>query len=64
MRFDGNQSLQNFKFYFEKEIFSQYKIPVSVGGLTPLLGANTPSGWYFLKGGYSKEFISTSKTNG
>ena len=34
MRLDGNQSLRNLKFYFEIEIFSQYKVIVLVGGLT------------------------------
>ena len=28
MRFDGNGSLRNLKFYFEIEIFSQYKVSV------------------------------------
>ena len=35
MRFDGNWSLRNLKFYFEIEIFSQYKDSFLVGGLTP-----------------------------
>ena len=36
MRLDGNRSLRNLKFYFEIEIFSQYKDSVLEGGLTPL----------------------------
>ena len=40
MRLDGN-SLRNFKFYFEIEIFSQYKASNLFGGLTPPLRANT-----------------------
>ena len=52
MRFDGNRSLRNLKFYFEIEIFCQYKVYVLVGGLTLPLGANTPwdgnfSKWVF-----------------
>ena len=46
MRFDGNRSLQNLKFYFDLEIFNQYKVSVLVWGLTPPpMGSNTPSGW-------------------
>ena len=67
MRYDGNQSLRNLKFYFEIEIFSQYKASVLVGGLTP---TPPPEGKYslwmviFQDGYLSKELISTSKTNG
>ena len=63
MRFDGNRSLRNLKFYFEIEIFSQYKVSVLVGSLTP------PGGKYpfwmviFQDGSLSKELSSTSKTN-
>ena len=35
MRFDGKRSLQNLNFYFEIEIFSQYKVSVLVRELTP-----------------------------
>ena len=65
MRLDENRSLRNLKFYFEIEIFSQYKVSVLVGGLTPLpegkyhLGIKIFQDWFL-----SKEFISTSKTNG
>ena len=63
MRFDGNRSLRNLKFYFEIKIFSQYKVSVLVGGgLTPLVGTNTPLGMVIFQDGYlSKELISTSK---
>ena len=66
MRFDGNRSLRNLKFYFEIEIFSQCKVSVLVGGLTPPpLGTNIPLGMVIFQDGYlSKELISTSKTNG
>ena len=65
MRFEGNRSLRNLKFYFEIKIFSQFKDSDLVGGLTPppwgqiLLGVVT-----FQDGCLSKELISTSKTNG
>ena len=36
MRLDGNRSLRNLKFFFEIEIFSQYKVFVLVVGLTTL----------------------------
>ena len=45
MRFDRNRSLRNLKFFFEIEIFSQYKISVLVGSLTP---PPTPGGKYSL----------------
>ena len=66
IRFDENWSLQNLEFCFEIEIFSQYKVSVSVGGaLTPPRAANTPFGVViFLDGYLSEELISTSKTNG
>ena len=66
MRFDGNRSLRNLKFYFEIEIFSQYKVSVLVGDLTP---PPPPVGKYplemviFQDGYLSKELSSTSKTN-
>ena len=61
MRLDGNQSLQNFKFCFEIEMFSQYKAFVLVGDLTPpSLGANIPSGWYFFKIGILQQNSSVS----
>ena len=65
MRFDGNRSLRNSKFYFEIEIFSHYKVYVLVGGLTPPpLGANTLGMVIFKYGYLSKELMSTSKTKG
>ena len=44
MRFDGNWSLRNLKFYFEIDIFSQYKVSVLVEHHTmgPSMGAYTP----------------------
>ena len=64
MRFDGNQSLRNLKFYFEIEIFSQYKVSVLVGDLPLPLGASTPLEMAIFQDGYfSKELISISKTN-
>ena len=47
MGFGGNRSLQNLKFY----LILQYKVYALVGGLTPSLGANAPSGLYFFKMG-------------
>ena len=65
MRFDGNRSLRNLKFYFEIEIFSQYKASVLVGGLSPPPGGKYPLGMIIFQDGYlSKELISTSKMNG
>ena len=65
MRFDGNRSLQNLKFCFEIEIFSQSKDSVLVGGLTPLPGGKYPLGMVIFEDGYlSKELMSTSKTKG
>ena len=65
MRFNGNRSLQNLKFYFEIEIFNQYKVSVLVGGLTPSTSGKYPLGMVIFRNGYlSKELISTSKTNG
>ena len=65
MRLDGNRSLRNLKFYFEIEIFSQYKVFVLVGGLTPPSGGKYPLEMVIFEDGYlSKELISTSKTNG
>ena len=65
MRLDGNRSFRNLKFYFEIEIFSQYKVSVLVGDLTPPpLGGKYPLGMVIFQDGYlSKELISTSKTN-
>ena len=42
MKFDRNRSLRNLKFYFEIEIFSQYKVSVLLGGLTPPGGVEIP----------------------
>ena len=66
MRFDGNRSLRNLKFYIETEVFSQYKFSISVGALTPLTSVyKYLHGMVIFQGGYlSKELISTSKTNG
>ena len=65
MKFDGNRSLRNLKFYFEIEIFSQYKISVLVRGLTPSSRGKYPLGMIIFQDGYlPKEFINTSKTNG
>ena len=65
MRFDGNRSLRNLKFYFKIEIFSQYKVSVLIRVLTPPPGGKYPLGMVIFQDGYlSKEFISTSKTNG
>ena len=65
MRFDGNQSLRNLKFYFEMEIFSQYKVFILVGGLTPPLGVKYPLEMVIFRDGYlSNELINTSKTKG
>ena len=64
MRLDGNRSLRNLKCYFEIEIFSQYKVSVLGGGLTPPLGANSLLGMVIFQDGcLSKKLISTSKTN-
>ena len=63
MRFDGNRSLQNLKFYFEIEIFSQCKVSVLVGGLTLSFGSKYTLGMVIFQDGYlSKELINTSKT--
>ena len=63
MRLDGNRSLRNSKFYFEIEIFSQYKVYVLVGGLIPLLRGKYPLGMVIFQDGYlSKELMGTSKT--
>ena len=65
MRFDGNRSLRNLNFFFEIEIFRQYKVSVFVGGLTPSPGSKYPLGMrIFLDGYLSRELISTSKPNG
>ena len=65
MRFDGNRSLRQLKFYFEIEIFSQYKVSVLVGASLPPGGSKYPLGMVNFQDGYlSKELISTSKTNG
>ena len=65
MRFYGNRSLRNSKFYFEIEIFSQYKVSVLVRDLTPPPGGKYPLGMAIFKDGYlSKELISTTKMNG
>ena len=62
--FDGNQSLRILKFYFEIEIFSQYKVSALVGA-SLTLWEQTPLGMVIFQDGYfSKELISTSKTNG
>ena len=65
MRFDGNRSLRNLKFYFEMEIFSQHKVFVLVGvSLLPPEG-KYPLGMLIFQDGYlSKKLINTSKTNG
>ena len=61
MKFDGNQSLRNLKFYLETETFSQYKVSVLVAGLTPP-GSKYPLGMVIFQDGYlSKKIISTSK---
>ena len=57
MRLDGNRSLRNLKFYFEIEIFSEYKV-VAPRGKYPHRDGNFQD-VYILK-----ELISTSKTNG
>ena len=65
MRFDGNRSLRNLKFYFEIEIFSQCKVSVLVGGLTPPNpGSKYPLEIVNFQDGFSKELFSTSKTYG
>ena len=62
MRLDRNQSLRNLKFYFEMEIFNQYKTSVLIGSLT---WGKYPLEMVIFQDGYlSKELISTSKTNG
>ena len=65
MRFDGNRTLRNLKFYFEIEIFSQYKVSILVVSLTlSPAGAKYPLGIVIFQDGYlSKELISTSQTN-
>ena len=64
MRFDGNRSLRNLKFQFEMEIFSQYKVSVFVGDLTPPAEGKYPLGMVIFQNAYlSKELISISKTN-
>ena len=50
IRFDGNRSLRNLKFYFEIEIFRQYKVSVLVGGLNYY--------FYFINAKESKAFKS------
>ena len=64
MKFDGNQSLRNLKFSFEKEILGQYKVPALVGGLTAFRGKYPLEIIIFEDGYLSKELICTSKTNG
>ena len=66
MRFDGNRSLRNLKFYCKIEIFSQYKVSVLVGSLIPPPPWDKyPLGKVILQDRYvSNELISTSKTNG
>ena len=66
MRFGENRSLRNLKFYFEIEMFSQYKASVLVGGLTPPQGGGKyPLRMVNFQDEYlSKELISTSKPNG
>ena len=66
MRFDGNRSLRNLKFYFEIELFSQYKVSILFGHTPSLpLGGKYLLGMVIFQDGYlSKELISTSKTNG
>ena len=64
MRSYGNRTLQNLKFYIEIEIFSEYKVSVSVMDLTSPLGGKYPLGMLIFEDGYlSKKLISTSKTN-
>ena len=63
MRLDGNLLLRNFKFYFEIEICSQYKVSVLVGSHTHP-GGKYPHGMVIFQDGYlSKDLISTSKTS-
>ena len=65
MRFDGNRSLLNLKFYFEIEIFSQYEVFVLLRGLTSPPRRKYPLGMVNFQDGYlSKDMISASKTNG
>ena len=62
---DENRPLQNLKFYFETEIFSQYKVYVLEGVFAPPLGSKYPLGMIIFQDGYlSKELISISETNG
>ena len=63
MRFGGNRSLRALKFDFEIEIFSQYKVSLLVGGLTPAWEQIALGMVIFQDGYLSKELISTSKTN-
>ena len=65
MGLDRNLSLRNLKFYIEIEIFSQYKVSVLVRGHIPPPGGKYPLGMVKFRAGlFSKELISTSKTNG
>ena len=65
MRLDGNRSLRNLKFYFEIEIFSQYKVSVLIGGLIhppAVVVVKYPLGMVNFQDGYlSKELINTLK---
>ena len=63
MRFDGNQSLQNLKFYIEIEIFSQYKVSILVGPPLPWCQI-PPRDGNFSRLVSFKRTISTSKTSG
>ena len=63
MRFDENLSLRNLEFFFEIEIFSQYKVSVLVGASLPP-GGKYPLRMVFFQDGYlTEELINTSKTS-
>ena len=65
MRFNKNRSLRNSKFFFEIEIFSQYKVFVLEGVITPPPGSKFSLRMVIFSDGYlSKDLICISKTNG
>ena len=66
MRFNGNRSLQNLKFYFEIEIFSHYKVSALVENLTsPQFGGKYPLVMTIFQDGYlSKELSFASNCPG